>query len=187
MFNCFPHLLAIQSATFLEFLPSLKQLFFSRNGQETKISALKRTSLSEVGTTLASSVCLNAMDKLCVFASQRAFSNDSGRSVTSPRRVIDIDRLVLRSPLLRYWEAWMAAENSASGDRLVQRSHKQHTQYTHKEDNREPCRRFYCIFQGYDCRTSSNTQVLEFMCSFRLRLCLGVGMFSLAFEPFVPG
>lgn len=164
----------------------LKQLFFFPNGKETKISALKRTSLSEVGT-LASSVRLKAMDKLYVFASQQAFSNDSGRSVTSPKRVIDIDRLLLRSPLLRYWEDWMAAENSASGDRLVQRSHKQHTQYTHKEGNREPCRRFYCIFQGHDCRTSSNTQVHEFMCSFRLRLCLGIGMFSLAFEPFVPG
>lgn len=52
-----------------------------------------------------------------------------------------------RSPVLRYWEAWMAAEKTASGDCLVSCSHKRQTQYTHKEGNRDPCRRFYCIFR----------------------------------------
>lgn len=135
----------------------------------------------------------NAMDKWINFRflrHSRLLATIAGGLWRHPRELLTLIGcywLLLRSPLLRYWEAWMAAEKSASGDRLVQRSHKPHTQYTHKEDNREPCRRFYCIFQSSDCRTSSNTQVHEFMCSFRLCLCPGIGMFSLAFEPFVPG
>lgn len=81
---------------------------------------------------------------------QSRFYKSSEQAVTSPERVGDIDWLLLalpRSPVLRYWEAWMAAENTASGDCLVSCSHKRQTQYTHKEDNRDPGGRFYCIFR----------------------------------------
>lgn len=63
--------------------------------------------------------------------------------------LIDIDWLLLAlaavscAPLLGSLDGcWWP-----QGDCPVLCSHKRQTQYTHKEDNRDPCRRFYCIFR----------------------------------------